>query len=183
METTNYGHLSRQLEDIRNRLAVGKTPFELLCSEFGSLNFLVPEINRLERIVSALESIGVNLDEEDIQGLEWIAELNRTHSERSFLRDHLNRAIRESQWDRRETEHKEAIDALTTAGFVLNDEDGTWNKDGVTVKIELTNGRESRYKWEYERHDPKGVWQSIHNSGVSGEFHRLLKLIGMEVTV
>lgn len=187
----NYGHLSRQLKECRDRMAVVITR-----GDASTLDFLAPEINRLERIVSALESIGVNLDETDIEALERIASGAATDPDRGMLRDSINEAIREDQEFWREHEQQSAIEALTAAGFVLNDEDGeTWTRDNEMVQIELTNGRESRYKWGYaetESHkglslatgQPATMTRLIRgDSGVSGEFSRLISLIGKrEVT-
>lgn len=184
----NYGHLSRQLKEVFDRSVArdaASAGYDFgVKSDLAAIGFLIPEINRLERIVHALESIGVNLDKEDIVALEWIAEeYGTTHSDRSWLRDHLNKAIGEAAADMRHTEQKEAIEALARAGFVMNEDDGeTWTRNDERVTIELANGRESRYRWTYESQDNGTHPLYKTDSGVSGDFHRLLALIGTEVT-
>lgn len=127
METTNYGHLSRQLKQATERIATLGPKSEYIVSaphseeikaklkldglnqnyvhssmagelrgvcmvamwEVPTLESLIPEINRLERIVSALESIGVNLDEEDIVALERIASGSATDPDRDELRQSI----------------------------------------------------------------------------------------------
>lgn len=169
METKNYGHLSRQLAE---------------SYDSAEIEHLIPAINRLERIVSALESIGVNLDEEDVVSLELLATLPDADYERRGLAGYINKAVTENASEARDNEQENAIASLITAGFVLNDEDGeTWTRDNATVTIELTNGREYRYRWEYAT-GPADDFPALDDlrpiachSGVSGEFHRLLKLI------
>lgn len=176
METTNYGHLSRNLKESLERLTLCVPPYAGHApTEASSMGWLIPEINRLERIVSALESIGVNLDEEDIEALEGIAS-DLTSGHREDMRESLNEWIGDWQQLAREREQQNAIDIMTSAGFVLNDEDGeTWTRGNETVKLELTNGRESRYSWTYGFYHEDDDIDADY--GVSGEFHRLLKLI------
>lgn len=148
--------------------------------------YTIHEIDRMRRIVSALESIGVNLDEDGIYGLELLA--NRAGLDDNFRLEReaachaFNAAISECLEESREREQEQAIEALAIAGFVLDDEDGeTWTRDDVTVKIECVHPAESTYRWEYHK------WDSIHGGpgfnkqftiGKSGDFHRLMALIG-----
>lgn len=176
MDTVNYGQLSRQLKEVRDRMAIGRTAFELLGGDIGTLDALIPEINRLERIERALESIGVNLDEEDIRALELLSGKDDYGFERKKLRLEINATIGDIQDSERELEQEQALEALAKAGFVLNDDDGeTWTKDNVTIKIELIDGSKCQYRWAYE--SPRNM-----DSGLSGEFHRLLALIGQSVS-
>lgn len=93
-----------------------------------------------------------------------------------------------------EREQENAVEVLTKAGFVLDDEDGeTWTKEGVMVKIECVHPSESKYKWEYDGPSSLPETRDTHDFlkahygtggihfGVSGEFHRLLALISGEV--
>lgn len=189
MQNGEYGHLSRQLKEVFDRFVARDAASggydSGVKSDLSTIGFLIPEINRLERIVSALESIGVNLDEEDIQALEGIAAIRGSGPLHDYtlgtIAEHLNNAIGDWQEATREEEQENAVEALVAAGFVLDDEDGeTWTKDGVTVKIECVHPAESRYKWEclHDTNNPIGTGVS---SGVSGEFHRLLALIDAEV--
>lgn len=188
METTNYGHLSRQLKDVFDRsvardAAAGGYDFGVK-SDLSTIGFLIGEFSRLERIVSALESIGVSLDESDIEALEGIARAlaGSASDMRTSIREALNQATNEWMEESREAEQESAVAALTNAGFVLDDEDGeTWTKEGVTVKIECVHPAESRYKWEYEMRDSRPGKLTVMDFGVSGEFHRLLALISGEV--
>lgn len=176
METTNYGHLSQSLKTALTIVCAGSTP---TCCDW-----IIPQTNRLERIVSALESIGVNLDETDIEALEVLAGNGRHEygMMREDLAEAINNSIGEVQEESREREQEQAIEALAVAGFVLDDEDGeTWTRDDVTVKIEYVHPAESTYRWEYHK------WDSIHGGpgfnkqftiGKSGDFHRLMALIG-----
>ncbi len=158
METTNYGHLSRQLKE---------------SYDSAEIAHLIPEINRLERIVSALESIGVNLDETDIVALEQLAKDGNGYER---MGSSINQTIDEWQHESRDQEAWDTEEVLRKSGFVVNDEDEeTWVRDGVTVKIECAHLAESKYKWSIEQ-DGGGF-----DSGVSGEFHRLLALISGEV--
>ena len=136
-------------------------------------------VRRLERIVSALESIGVNLDEEDIVALEGIAR-NYGEPNRDDLRDALNTATTEWREEQRENEQAHAIEALIAAGFALDDLDGeTWTRGDLRVTIECVHPAESMYRWE-----AAGCAQNQYayiDSGKSGDFHRLIHLIGAEV--
>ncbi len=206
METTNYGRISgelirllqpiidaesedRQLEawvqedhEEASQLLMGRIMTSGRQAQY--LSRYAPDINRLERIVSALESIGVNLDEEDIQGLELLRDTqgddgaDPSRWERDKLVESFNAATTDAREMEREREQENAVEVLTQAGFVLDDEDGeTWTKDGVTVKIECVHPAESKYKWEWETDSP-----SLRGEiGISGEFHRLLALISGEV--
>jgi hypothetical protein len=175
METTIYRDQA-QIQSLIN--AIG-------AETFGGAMGKAQRYSRLERIVSALESIGVNLDEEDIHGLELLRDDQGERDECRFEREKLvgsfNAASAEAREMANEHEQEIAIEALTASGFVLDDEDGeTWTKDGVTVKIECIHPGESKYKWEYE--NPTHTESHLRFvCGVSGEFHRLLALIGREV--
>jgi hypothetical protein len=162
--------------------AAGQFGAALGIAGIGAIMSTVPadrieDIHRLERIVNALESIGVNLDEEDIGAMEGIA-AGGACAGRDDIRQKFNGALASWQAESRELEQESAIEALARAGFVLDAEDGeTWTRgEGETVNIELVNGRESRYKWEYETND--ALAGPSLDTGVSGEFHRLLVLIG-----
>lgn len=169
METKNYGHLSRQLKEVRDRLWASELPS--IRFETGYLDFLIGEFNRNERIVNALESIGVNLDETDICALELLAKDPNYSEYRTELYEDFNKQTAHVQDAERDHEQGQATEALAAAGFALDDEDGeTWTKERVTVKVECIHPAESRYRWEYYN-------GHICEIGVSGEFHRLLKLI------
>ena len=190
MDTVNYGHLSRQLKEIRDRICTGPVAVRVIhASDIWAIESLIPEINRLERIERALESIGVNLDEEDITALELLAGKDDYGFDRNKLRSEINATIGDIQDSERELEQEQALEALAKSGFVLNDDDGeTWTKDNVTVKIELIDGSKCQYRWEYES-GPEDDFPGLNDfrpirsaSGLSGEFHRLLALIGQSVS-
>jgi hypothetical protein len=162
----NYGHLSRQLEREATVLHMRSQP---MAAE--SIRSAIPEINRLERIVSALESIGVNLDETDISALELLASDPNYSQYRAEFYEEINTRVRNVQEIERDHEQEQAIESLATSGFVLNDEEETWTRGGETVKVTCDHPAESAYKWEYYN-------GHICEIGVSGEFHRLLALIG-----
>lgn len=210
MDTVNYGHLSRQLKEFADQITThagrpdeirtladanadgyGKDGFREYPIMFGGLaadcmklkwevalplEHVFSAVNRLERIERALDSIGVNLDEEDIAALEIMANDDDYRRERTELRTAFNLSVGDIQDSEREAEQEQALEALAKAGFVLNDDDDeTWTKDNVTVKIELIDGSKCQYRWEYE--SPRNM-----DSGLSGEFHRLLALIGQSVS-
>ncbi len=138
----------------------------------------VEDMRRNQRIVSALESIGVNLDETDIEALESLASSDSYRLERDDFRTFVNNATNGIIEDGREREQEQAIDALTKVGFVLDDEDGeTWTRRAEKVKIECTHPAESTYKWSYDTY--QGMLEPyVFDEGKSGDFHRLLALIG-----
>ncbi len=127
-----------------------------------------------ERLVTILEGLDIDLDEEALAALEVLAKNSHDYkSERRELASAINKAIRETQESERQIEQDDATEKLAAAGFVLDDEHEAWNRNREQVRIELTNGRESRYKWEYETSEP------LHQieTGISGDFARLLALI------
>ena len=190
MDTVNYGHLSRQLKEVLDRTNARALTYPILAaSDSETLRSLIPEIGRLERIERALTAIGVNIDEEDIGALELLTVDQSYGYERNKFRSEFNALIGDIQDSEREAEQEQALEALAKAGFVLNDDDGeTWTKDNVTVKIELIDGSKCQYRWEYES-GPEDDFPGLNDfrpirsaSGLSGEFHRLLALIGQSVS-
>ena len=144
---------------------------------------IVPAEREAERLMAILEGLDIDLNEESLSALEaMIKNQDEYRSEIRALSGAFQKAVCETQVTERELEQQNATEALTAAGFVLNDEDGeTWQNDSLNLRvtIELTNGHESRYKWEVAGCEQN---QYAHvDSGVSGEFHRLLALIGTEV--
>lgn len=164
------GVLSGQLKEVRDRAAA---LFNMIgVYDMPIIDSLIPEINRLERICCALESIGVNLDETDIEALELLAKDPNYSEYRTELYEEFNKHTGHVQDTERDHEQDQATESLAAAGFVLDDEDGeTWTKERTTVKIECIHPAESRYRWEYYN-------GHICEIGVSGEFHRLMALIG-----
>lgn len=170
-EIANYGYLSRQLTEGANRAAANAFVFSA-----GSIRSIAGEVGRLERIVSALESIGVNLDETDVEALERIVSAGEYSGYASQIRDEINTSIASVLEESREREQEQATEALAAAGFVVDDEDGeTWTRDDVTVKIECAHPAESTYRWEYM---PRAGYGLNDQFGKSGDFHRLMALIG-----
>lgn len=136
-------------------------------------NHIEPAEREAQRLVSILEGLGIDTEEETLATLELIASDNTYRDERRQLRSVFSRVITEAQESQRESEKDDATDAITATGFAFDEEADNWNRGNEQIRIELTNGNESRYKWEYETSDP------LHRveTGVSGEFSRLLALI------
>lgn len=127
-----------------------------------------------ERLITIFEGLDIDLDEEALTALEVLAKNSHDYkSERRELASAINKAVREALQSERDIEQDDATEKLAAAGFVLDDEHEAWDRGREQVRIELTNGRESRYKWEYETSEP------IHRieTGISGGFARLLALI------
>lgn len=139
-----------------------------------TVDHIVPAEREAERLVTILEGLDIELDEESLAALEaLIRNQDEYRSEIRALSGAFQKAVRETIINERELEQQNATEALASAGFVLNDEDGeTWARESERVLIELTNGRESRYRWGYSSEAT-----GISDHGVSGEFHRLLRLI------
>ena len=140
-----------------------------------------------ERLISILENIGVNLDEEDLVALELVAkrdyapqanmqsgvrETSPYRDQREAIARTVNRAISEVQEGERELEHDNATDALLKAGFVFDEERDFFVRDNDCVTVTLVNGRECRYTWEFA-----ADLGATTETGKSGEFSRLLELI------
>ena len=101
---------------------------------------------------------------------------------RNLMREAINSATHEWQEEAREQEQERAIDALTAAGFVLDDEDGeTWTRGPERAVIEILLPAESTYRWSYESQDNGTHPLYRYEEGKSGDFHRLIALIGAEV--
>ncbi len=143
---------------------------------------IAPAEREAERLVTILEGLDIDLNEDSLTALEaMIKNQDEYRSEIRALSGAFQQAIRETIITERELEQQNATEALTAAGFALNDEDGeTWTRGRDWAKIELTNGRESRYRWSYENNGASDD-EISNDSGVSGEFHRLLALISGEV--
>lgn len=133
-------------------------------------------IARLERIETALENIGINLGDDALATLELIARDNTYRDERRRLSSRFDTIIREVQESEREYEYDNANDALLAAGFVYDEDADKFRRGDTVVEVTLINGKESRCSWTYQQngHAP--------DSGVSGEFSRLLALIAVPRT-
>lgn len=157
---------------------------------------IVPAEAEAQRLVSILEDLDVDLDEETLATLElickrtWsgpphIRETSLYRSERDSIGNMINRTIRQVQQDERDNEHDAATDALVSAGFVHNEENDAFERSDARVIVTLVNGRESRYSWEFieiTRPFSEGFlaateYVRIVDTGKSGEFSRLLALI------
>ena len=138
--------------------------------------YVEPAEREAQRLESILEALGVDLDEETLATLELIGKqtydekTNRENSpyrgERCAIANMIGEQVRSVRANERDFEHDQADMALRAAGFTYNEDDETYTRGADLVRIELTNGRECRYQWI-----------GMGDSGVSGEFHRLLALI------
>lgn len=151
-----------------------------------------PAEKQAERFVSIFEALGIETDEETLATLELIGKRTYIDNPREFrenspYRDERNqianlisKLVSEVQESEREREHDEATDAILKAGFIHNEDTDAFMRDRETVVIELTSGRESRYKWGYAGSKPNG--DALVDSGKSGEFSRLIDLIAPKQT-
>jgi hypothetical protein len=138
---------------------------------------IVPAEREAERLVAIFENLGLDLDEETLATLELMGKDKTYRSEARGIVSAITRQVADVQYSERDYEQQNATEVLARAGFVVDDEGETWTRGKVWVKIELANGRESRYRWTYENNDASDD-ETSNDSGVSGEFHRLLVLIG-----
>lgn len=141
-----------------------------------------------QRFTGIFESIGIELDEETLATLELIGkrtyndgdqsfcETSPYRNERSQIGNLISKLVSEVQESERDREQDNATDALLKADFEYDEDENAFRRDIELVRIKLTNGRLSIYKWEYDTSDPKGTVAS----GKSGDFHRLLALIAEE---
>jgi hypothetical protein len=132
------------------------------------------------RFVSILESLGIDIDEETLSALELIGKDTTYRDHMRDIRSAVNKAISDVQWTERDYEHDQAGEALKTAGFTVDEDGETWTRGEERVSITLENGREARYAWGYESKDNGTVPGYKTDEGKSGEFHRLIALIGTQ---
>ena len=135
-----------------------------------------------ERLVSIFESLELNMDESDLVALELMGKRTWTghprpfenspyKSERHELSSAFNKAIAEVQESEREFEHEQATDALTAAGFVLNEDNEEWERGTESVQITMMyKNHVTNYAWRMDRGGEV-------DSGNSGDFRRLMALI------
>lgn len=151
------------------------------------VNSTIPRMEAIEReherLVSIFEALDIDLDESTLAALELIGkrtwkkgrDASPYRDERRQINNAVSKAISNVQESERENEHENANNALIAAGFVYDEEKGCFARGDERVTVTLTNGRECRYEWEYQR-DVNGDFTG-DDSGKSGEFHRLLSLI------
>lgn len=132
---------------------------------------IAPAEKQAERLVSILENIGVNLDEDDLVALETLGKDHEYRHDRNTLAEAINAMIANVQESERDIEHNQATDALLAAGFVFDEQSDSFVRDGECAIITLTNGRQSRYEWRFENASGEV------DSGKSGSFSRLIALI------
>lgn len=131
-----------------------------------------------ERLVTIFESLDINLDEEAMTALETLGKPGYQY-ERHVLATAIDTAIRETQESERDNEKDATVESLLAVGFVIDDEDDSYVRGHEQVRINLVNGRECRYRWEYETSEPV---QRIE-TGKSGEFSRLMNFVAVRQSV
>lgn len=146
---------------------------------------VVPAEAEAQRLISALENVGIDIDADTMRALELMGkktygkdhwETSPYKYERRELTGHFSRIVNEVLFSERESEHDHATDTLTAGGFEYDEDSDTFSRGAERVTITLESGRECRYSWVYEREtDVLHIDKS--DAGKSGEFHRLLSLI------
>ena len=151
-----------------------------------TVNHIEPAEREAGRLISILEALDIDLDEETLSTLELIGRDQTYKEARRDIRNAINKAVNDTQWCERDYEHDQAIDALAAAGFVVDDDGEVWTRGDESVTVTLVSGRDARYEWTYDS-DPSAAHDTdpdaIIDSGKSGEFFRLLALIAKPATV
>lgn len=140
-----------------------------------------------ERLISILEALDIETDEETLSALElmskreWatgnrVFETSKYKSERRAVALAVSNAVNTVLEGEVEYEQENATDELTKAGFVLNDDD-QWTRDQERIVIERAatlkhQPRRTCYTWSW-----CDMASGTFESGRSGDFHRLLALI------
>lgn len=133
-----------------------------------------------ERLVTIFEALEIDLDEEALVALEMIGKDSAYRDHKRDIRAAVSKAVNDTQWCERDYEHDQATEALVAAGFAINDEGECFTRGSERVTVTLVNGREARYAWTYESHDNGAHPLYKADSGKSGEFFRLMKLIALK---
>jgi hypothetical protein len=136
---------------------------------------VAPAEAEAQRLVSILEALGIDLDEETLVTLELIGKDDSYKEARRDIRNAVNRSVSDTQWCERDYEHDRATDALIDAGFIHIEDEDYFDRDAQRVTVTLANGREARYEWELQ--DNASGEQVTVDSGKSGSFSRLIALI------